>query len=122
MDEIMMAEMVNIALGKCEPIATYYFAKLPLEPIQIRWGCMRILKWLRIQSVAFRVRPLELKPSSPMDQACVQLVETADFLKHIVQIRDNKLIFAEGVSLEEAKAMMAYAKEHYQPPLFVSKE
>lgn len=120
MDEMMMAEMVNIALGKCEPAATHYFAKVPLSPLQIRWGCMRILEWLRIQAVAFRIRPLELKPSSPLDQACVQLVETADFLRRIVQIKDNKLVFAEGVSLEEARAMMAYAKAHYQPPLFVS--
>lgn len=119
MDELMMAEMVNLALGKCKPAATRYFSKIPLEPMQIRWGCMRILKWLRIQSVAFRIRPLELKLSSPLDQACIQLVEAADFLRRIVQIRDNKLMFAEGISVEEAKAMMAYAKEHYKPPLFI---
>lgn len=119
MDEVVMAEMVDIALGKRESTITTYFSKLELDPIKIRWGCVRILEWLRVQSVAFRVRPLELKPSYSDDQACIQLIEAADFLKHIVQIRDNKLMFAEGISFEEAKAMMAYAKEHYKPPLFV---
>jgi len=118
MDELLMAEMVDIALGKRKSTTTY-FSKLELDPVEIRWGCIRILEWLRAQSVAFRVRPLELNPSSPLDQACIRLVEAADFLKRIVQIRDNKLTFAEGISLEEAKAMMAYAKEHYNPPLFV---
>lgn len=122
MDEALMAEMVDIALGKRESTTTMYFSKLELDPIKIRWGCVRILEWLRAQSVAFRVRPLELRLSFSDDQACVRLVEAADFLKHVVQIKDNKLMFAEGISLEEAKAMMAYAKEYYQPPLFVSKE
>ncbi len=119
MDEILMAEMVDIALGKRESATTTYFSKLELDPVKIRWGCVRILEWLRAQSIAFRVRPLELKPSFTDDQACIQLVEAADFLRRIVQIRDNKLMFAEGISVEEAQAMMAYAKEHYKPPLFV---
>ncbi len=119
MVERVLAEMVDIALNRQEPSDTVYFEGISLEPSQIRWGCMRILEWLRAQSVTSRVRPSALRFSSPIDQACIRLLEEAEFLREMFQVKDGCLDFSDEVSLEEAQALMAYAREHYQPPLLV---
>ncbi len=115
----VLGEMVEIALGKMDPRDTSTFAGLNLEPLLIRWGCIRILEWLRIQSVALRVRPLELKLSSDLDKACIALIEKAEFLQDLFQVQGNRLIFADGISTEQAQAMMMDARDHYRPPLLV---
>lgn len=116
----ILAEMVDIALMRREPKETLYFAEVELQPLQIYWGCIRILEWLRIQSVTLQVRPLELHPSNEFDRACMQFIETSEAVRQIVRLsKSNVLMFAERVSLEEAKAMMMHAKEHYCPRTFV---
>lgn len=42
MNEKLLAEMIEIALGRQEPGRTS-FAQTKLDPVTIRWGCMRIL-------------------------------------------------------------------------------
>lgn len=116
----ILAEMVDIALMRREPKKTIHFAKVELHPLQIYWGCIRILEWLRIQSVALQVRPLRLNPLNEFDKACMQLIEASEAVRQIVKLsKNNVLMFAESVSLDEAKAMMIYAKEHYRPRTFV---
>lgn len=119
MDEKLLAEMIEIAMGRQDPDKTS-FAQTKLDPVTIRWGCMRILEWLRIQGVASRVRALKLNPCSSIDMACIQLVEAADFLREIVRTRGDQLMFDDGISTTDAKAMMSFVREHYRPPLFIS--
>jgi len=118
--ELWLKEMVEIALNEKEPQETAFFSKINLDPATIRWGCMRIMDWLRIQSVAMRLLPLELKPSSDLDMACMRLIEEADFLKGVIEVRKGKIKFADNVSVGQAQAMMSYAREHYRPPLFTA--
>lgn len=118
MNEKLLAEMIEIALGKQVPNRTS-FAKIELDPATIRWGCMRILEWLRIQGVAFRIRSLKLKPCSSIDMACIQLIEATDFLREVIQTTGDQLMFGDGISTTDAIAMMAFVREHYRLPLFV---
>ncbi|WP_347243949.1 hypothetical protein [Thermogutta sp.] len=118
--ELWLKEMIEIALNEKRPEETTYFSKINLDPTTIRWGCMRIADWLCIQSVALRLRPLELKPSSELDMACLKLIEAADFLREVMEIREGRLKFVDRVSVGQAQAMMLYAKEHYRPPLFTA--
>lgn len=113
--ELLLKEIVEIALGNKEPKETTYFSEIELEPAIPRWGSSKILEWLRVQSVALRLRPLELDLSSELDLACIQLVEKAEILQEIVQIREGKIMFNENVTVGQALKMMAYAKENYNP-------
>ncbi len=117
--EKLLSDMVEIALGKKGPAETVYFAEIDLDPHMIRLGCGVILGWLRTQGVAFRLRSLELNPASEAHRACIQLVGASYHLQRIVQIRERRLMFADGVFIEDVKAMMAYAKQYYSPPIMV---
>lgn len=116
--ERLLRETLEIALGNKEPRETTYFSNVELDPDTIRWGCDRILIWLRAQSVILRLRPLELDLSSDLDLAGMKLVEKADFLQEIVQIREGKIGFNENVTVGQAIKMMVYARENYNPPVF----
>jgi hypothetical protein len=116
--ELLLKEVVEIALGSKKPRLTAYFSNVELDADTIRWGCDRILIWLRAQSVAFRPRPLELDLASEPDVACIKLVEEAGFLQKVVQIKERKLMFNENVPIEQALRMMMYAKENYNPRVF----
>jgi len=116
--ELLLKEMVEVALDNKEAGQTTYFSKVELDPDTIRWGCDRILTWLRAQSVALRLRPLELDLTSELDVACIKLVEAADFLQEIAQIKEGKIMFNENVTIGQALKMMMYAKENYNPRVF----
>lgn len=88
-----------------------------LEPHQIRWGCMVILKWLRTEAIMMRIRPLELRDSSVLHVACRTLISASPGLRNYFVIRDNTLCFADQISTESAREMIVYAKSHYNPPL-----
>ena len=118
--ELWLKEMVEIALNEKEPQETTFFSKVNLDPFTIRWGCMRVMDWLRIQSVAMRLLPLELKPSSDLDMACIKLIEEASFLLEVIEVIEGKLKFADSISVGQAQSMMSYAREHYRPPLFTA--
>jgi hypothetical protein len=115
--EKLLKEMIDIVLRKKPSKETELFAEVELEDLVIYQGCVRILEWFRIQSVALRKKPLKLKTTSSVDRACLSLIETADFFKEIVQVKDNVLIFSENISLEQAQEMMLYAKKNYNPPI-----
>jgi hypothetical protein len=120
MDANLLKDMVDIALENKSSKETI-FSTIELEQKTIRLGCIRILEWLRVQSVALRKRSSILKKSSTIDSSCFRLVEAADFLREIVQIKDNYLAFSENISIDQAQTMMIYAKENYCPPLFFDK-
>ncbi len=117
--ETLLGEMVEMALLRTTPENTKAFSDVKLDHTTVRWGCKRILKWLRTQSVALRMRPSELKMTSDVDMACIKLVEAADSLHEIIEIKDGQLVFAPNVSLEQAQKMMLWAKENYCPPIEV---
>lgn len=116
--ERLLRETLEIALGNKEPRETTYFSNVELDPDTIRWGCDRILIWLRAQSVALRLRPLELDLSSELDAACIKMVEKTDFLQEIIQIKEGKIGFNENVTVGQAIKMMVYARANYNPPVF----
>lgn len=118
--DILLKELVGIASFKIKPNEATYLSIVDLDPEIICRGCIRILKWLRIQSVALRLHPLELNPSSRMDMACIKLVEKSNVLQTIAQIREGKLMFNENVTVGEAVKMMIYAKENYKPHVLLN--
>jgi len=115
--ETLLEEMVEIDLRGTTPENTRAFSGVKLDHTTVRWGCMRILEWLRTQSVALRMRPSELEMTSDVDVACIKLVEAADSLREIIEIKDGQLVFSPNVSLEQAQKMMLWAKENYCPPI-----
>lgn len=114
--EAVLEEMAAVVSEKKESQDTEFLSKVELDPETILLGCARILYWLRVQSIQLRVRPVELKPSARVDAACIRLVESADFLGELVEIREGRLTFSEGLTLEQMRAMMLWAKENYRPP------
>ena len=113
----LLKDMVDIALVQKMPEETI-FSEVELDHQTIRLACIRILEWLRVQSVSLQKRSSGLKKSSTVDSSCLRLVEEAGFLREIVEIRDNHLTFPEHVPIDQAQAMMIYAKDNYCPPSF----
>jgi hypothetical protein len=111
--DTILDEMIDIALSRKTPEETSLFSKLGLGSTAIRWGCIRVLEWLRAQSVSLRIRPWELKASSKLDASCVSLIEASDFLREVIQIKDAHLAFADDLGIDQARHMMRYAKENY---------
>jgi hypothetical protein len=115
---VLLDEMVDIALMKREIWQTNLLAKIPLEPEPVRLGCIRILAWLRMQSVAWKIKPIELNPSSSLDQSCALLIEEdKDYFGSLFNITDGFLSFSNNLEYEQACDLMLQAKEKYNPPV-----
>ena len=116
--ESIMEEMADIALLRKRVEDSAYFTGGAVSPTSVRWGCMRILVWLRTQSVAMRAHALALGASSDLDTAVLELIESSDALRGLFRVHDGFLTFSDECTLEETIELMVWAKENYNPPVY----
>lgn len=115
-----LEDMVNIALKHKAPKETA-FSNIELQQETVRLGCIRILEWLRIQSVTLQKKSLNLKTTSKIDVSCLLLIEATDFLHESLEINNGYLTFSKNITIDQAKTMMIYARENYCPPVLIHK-
>lgn len=117
----LLQEMIDIALLHREVKNTTHLSKVALDANVIRLGCVCILKWLRVQSIALKIKPIKLRDTSEVDQSCALLVERSEDIRRVFRVNDGYLSFSDGVSIEEATKLMTIAKDKYKPPLLTKK-
>lgn len=113
----LLDDMIIVALSKVELFQTISFSNVKLDPKKVRWGCRCILKWLRVQSISLKVKPLELNLSSEFDKACYELIEQSQELREIFVIEGDCLKFLDCITYELAIEIMQFAREQFTPPL-----
>lgn len=86
---------------------------------EARMGCGQLISHIRALAIAKRLKPVALNLDRMDDRACAKLVAASPILSEWIHIQDDKLIFSNNISAQEAGQMFELVKLHHKVVLVV---
>lgn len=101
-------EMKEIVESNKPVRETRFFSTTGLDRDTVRWGCLRILRWLTNEYTMLNGPQDKLDLSVMVDRSCSRLLAAVDTLQDLITITDGCLAFSRDISRQEIEEALRW--------------